>query len=164
MVKKHRLILAALALAFSAACVGDNPVEAPFDPGPLPALPAGTQIVTTASGLQYAELQAGGGAVAQAGQQVRVHYTGWLSTGAPFDSSLDGAPLLFTIGGGRLIAGFDEGVRGMRVGGKRRLIIPPALGYGSEPVRDQAGRVVIPANSTLVFDIELVSIATTTAS
>jgi len=82
-----------------------------------------------------------------------VHYTGWLATGKKFDSSLDrGSPFEFLLGGRRVIAGWEEGVAGMKVGGKRRLVIPPHLGYGP------GGRGIIPANATLTFDVELVGI------
>ena len=89
------------------------------------------QMVMTASGLNYADLVVGDGEVAVAGQTVKVHYTGWLLDGTKFDSSLDrGTPFQFPLGAGRVIKGWDEGVEGMRVGGKRLLIIPPELGYG----------------------------------
>ena len=108
----------------------------------------------TDSGLKYEDLTEGEGAEAKAGQQVRVHYTGWLTDGTKFDSSLDrNEPFSFPLGGGRVIRGWDEGVQGMRVGGKRRLTIPPQLGYGAAG----AGGV-IPPNATLVFEVELVEI------
>jgi len=104
-------------------------------------------------GLMIQDFAQGEGTEVKAGDTVAVHYTGMLSDGKKFDSSVDrNKPLIFTIGGGQLIKGFDEGVVGMKVGGKRRLIIPPDLGYGSNPVGP------IPANSTLVFDVELISI------
>ena len=109
---------------------------------------------TTASGLVIEDLTVGGGAVAAAGQQATVHYTGWLTSGRKFDSSKDrNQPFAFPLGGGRVIAGWDEGVQGMRVGGVRKLTIPPELGYGASG----AGGV-IPPNATLVFDVELVDI------
>jgi FKBP-type peptidyl-prolyl cis-trans isomerase len=83
---------------------------------------------------------------------VSVQYTGWLSDGTPFDTSRGGAPFVFVLGAGQVIAGFDEGVRGMEIGGKRRLIVPPALGYGS------TGAGPIPPNATLIFDVELVAV------
>ncbi len=108
---------------------------------------------TTASGLKYYVLKAGTGAVAKAGQEVKVHYTGWLTDGKKFDSSLDrGEPIAFRLGAGMVIKGWDEGVAGMKIGEKRQLQIPPALGYGASG----AGGV-IPPNAELIFDVELVS-------
>lgn len=109
---------------------------------------------TTPSGLQYDDLLVGQGAVAQAGQFVTVHYTGWLTNGRKFDSSLDrGDPFSFHLGQGQVIAGWDEGVQGMQIGGKRKLTIPPDLGYG----RYGAGGV-IPPDATLVFEVELLEV------
>ena len=119
---------------------------------------AAPEIVTTPSGLRYQDLATGGGAEAKAGQQVSVHYTGWLDQtgekGPKFDSSLDrGKPFQFPLGAGRVIRGWDEGVAGMKVGGKRTLLIPAALGYGSRG----AGRA-IPPNADLIFDVELLGV------
>ena len=109
---------------------------------------------TSPSGLQYSVDAPGTGAQPRAGQTVSVHYTGWLTNGTKFDSSRDrGAPLEFPIGTGRVIAGWDEGVGAMKVGEKRTLVIPPALGYGE---RGASG--VIPPNATLVFKVELVGV------
>lgn len=109
---------------------------------------------TTASGLQIEEISVGEGAVAEAGQIVSVHYTGWLVDGSKFDSSRDrNDPFSFPLGGRRVIAGWDEGVAGMRVGGVRKLTIPPQLGYGA---RGAGG--VIPPNATLVFEVELLAL------
>ncbi|KVO22600.1 FKBP-type peptidyl-prolyl cis-trans isomerase [Burkholderia ubonensis] len=111
-------------------------------------------VITTASGLKYEDLTEGTGAEAQAGQTVSVHYTGWLTDGQKFDSSKDrNAPFAFVLGGGMVIKGWDEGVQGMKVGGVRRLTIPPQLGYGP---RGAGG--VIPPNATLVFEVELLDI------
>lgn len=113
------------------------------------------QEVRKPSGLRYVDEVVGTGAEAQPGQQVSVHYTGMLESGTKFDSSLDPGkqPLSFTLGSPGMIPGFDEGVRGMKVGGKRRLIIPPQLGYGP------AGRPPsIPGNATLIFEIELLKV------
>ncbi|MGY8903599.1 MAG: FKBP-type peptidyl-prolyl cis-trans isomerase [Burkholderiales bacterium] len=112
-------------------------------------------MITTPSGLQYQDTQVGSGATAAAGQHVTVHYTGWLynngAQGAKFDSSVDRrSPFDFSLGAGMVIKGWDEGVQGMQVGGKRTLIIPPELGYGA---RGAGG--VIPPNATLKFDVEL---------
>jgi FKBP-type peptidyl-prolyl cis-trans isomerase FkpA len=109
---------------------------------------------TTASGLQFEELSVGSGDTATAGQKVSVHYTGWLTNGTKFDSSKDrGEPFVFPLGKGHVIRGWDEGVAGMKVGGKRKLTIPPALGYGA---RGAGG--VIPPNATLVFEVELLDV------
>ncbi len=108
----------------------------------------------TDSGLKYEDLTAGEGAEAVAGKRVTVHYTGWLENGKKFDSSLDrNDPFSFKLGAGQVIRGWDEGVAGMKVGGKRKLTIPAALGYGS---RGAGG--VIPPNATLIFDVELLAV------
>jgi FKBP-type peptidyl-prolyl cis-trans isomerase len=116
--------------------------------------PVSAQATVTASGLQIIDIKVGSGDEAQDGQTVSVNYTGWLADGTKFDSSLDrGQPISFVLGAGQVIPGFDEGVAGMKVGGQRRLIIPPDLAYGAE------GRPpVIPANAELTFDIELESV------
>ena len=115
-------------------------------------------MITTPSGLQYVDTTIGTGAQAQTGQQVSVHYTGWLYNdgvkGAKFDSSKDrNDPFGFGLGAGMVIKGWDEGVQGMRVGGKRTLVIPPQLGYGA---RGAGG--AIPPNATLMFDVELLGV------
>ena len=108
----------------------------------------------TPSGLIVEDINIGEGAAAAAGQKVTVHYTGWLTNGAKFDSSKDrNDPFVFPLGGGRVIKGWDEGVRGMKVGGKRKLTIPPALGYGA-----RGAGSVIPPNATLVFEVELLGV------
>ncbi|MDH5258535.1 MAG: FKBP-type peptidyl-prolyl cis-trans isomerase [Gammaproteobacteria bacterium] len=106
------------------------------------------------SGLKYEELEEGTGAEATAGNKVTVHYTGWLENGSKFDSSLDrNDPFQFSLGAGMVIKGWDEGVAGMKIGGKRKLTIPSALGYGASG----AGGV-IPPNATLIFDVELLAV------
>lgn len=108
---------------------------------------------TTASGLVIEEITIGDGAEASAGQEVTVHYTGWLTDGKKFDSSKDrDDPFVFPLGAGRVIKGWDEGVQGMKVGGTRKLTIPSALGYGARG----AGNV-IPPDATLVFEVELLA-------
>lgn len=109
----------------------------------------------TASGVEYWDLKVGTGATASNGKTVTVHYTGWLaSNGKKFDSSVDrGQPFMFSLGAGQVIKGWEEGVAGMKIGGKRQLRIPPDLGYGA---RGAGG--VIPPNATLIFDVELLGV------
>jgi peptidylprolyl isomerase len=156
MTRKASLFLgaaAALALAvFPAAAQKDN--AAPKDDEKK----CETKMQKSPSGLQYQDTVVGTGATPRQGQTAVVHYTGWLwvdgAKGTKFDSSVDrGTPIEFVIGGGRIIKGWDEGVGSMKVGGKRTLLIPPQLGYGA-PGRPP----VIPPNSTLIFDVELVGI------
>ena len=111
--------------------------------------------IRTPSGLVIEDLVVGSGAVASAGQRVTVHYTGWLTDGKKFDSSKDRRdPFVFPLGRGQVIKGWDEGVAGMKVGGKRKLTIPPSLGYGA---RGAGG--VIPPNATLLFEVELLNVS-----
>ena len=112
------------------------------------------EAIQTASGLEYVEIVEGTGASPKTGDSVSVHYTGWLKSGQKFDSSVDrGEPFVFPIGRGRVIKGWDEGVATMKVGGKRKLIIPAHLGYG----QSGAGGV-IPPGATLIFEVELLKI------
>ena len=132
-----------------------KPIEEPPAPEaetkPAPSAP---KTIKTASGLRYQDLVVGKGASPKAGNRVRVHYTGWLTDGTKFDSSLDrGVPFDFTLGRGEVIPGWDEGVATMKVGGKRKLTIPPQLAYGS----GGAGGV-IPPNATLIFEVELLAV------
>jgi peptidylprolyl isomerase len=113
----------------------------------------GAKAMTTQSGLRYEDIVVGTGPSPQSGQEVTVHYTGTLEDGTKFDSSFDhGQPIKFKIGVGRVIKGWDEGLMTMKVGGKRKLVIPPQLGYGARPMGP------IPPNSTLVFEVELLDV------
>jgi peptidylprolyl isomerase len=142
-----RFACAVVALAIAAAVPLLGGVEA-----------AANQVIEMPNGLKYTDTKTGDGATATPGNKVSVHYTGWLynngAKGAKFDSSVDrGQPFQFTLGAHQVIAGWDEGVAGMKVGGKRTLIIPPELGYGA---RGAGG--VIPPNATLMFDVELLGV------
>ncbi|MGD0205023.1 MAG: FKBP-type peptidyl-prolyl cis-trans isomerase [Dehalococcoidia bacterium] len=118
-----------------------------------PPVVSGTPTATT-SGLQFIDIKVGTGDSPQTGDTVEVNYTGWLADGTEFDSSLDPShPFSFVIGTGKVIKGWDEGVASMKVGGQRRLIIPPELAYGQRGYPN-----VIPANAQLIFDVELLSI------
>jgi FKBP-type peptidyl-prolyl cis-trans isomerase FkpA len=114
----------------------------------------GVPEVATDTGLKYQDLKVGDGPEAVAGKTVEVHYTGWLENGTKFDSSLDrGEPFSFRLGAGEVIEGWDQGVAGMKVGGKRKLIIPSELGYGQEGAGE-----AIPPGATLVFEVELLGV------
>ena len=129
----------------------------PSDPNPklfsmAEEIPSDSNSRTTETGLTIIDLVLGEGDEAKSGQTVTVNYTGTLENGEQFDSSYGRAPFLFPLGGGRVIKGWDEGVAGMKVGGKRKLVIPPELGYGSRNMGP------IPANSTLIFEVELLKV------
>jgi FKBP-type peptidyl-prolyl cis-trans isomerase len=137
----------------AAAAPSPKPGGSPA-PSPSPSAGGATKERSMSTGLTYTDLVVGTGAEAKAGQTAVVHYTGWLMDGTKFDSSKDrGQPFSFPLGGGRVIRGWDEGVAGMKVGGKRELIIPPELGYGA---RGAGG--VIPPNATLKFEVELLDL------
>lgn len=145
-------LAAALPLALALGLLAAPPAAAAekAEEKPMPA----AEEITTPSGLKYLELAMGDGAQAKSGDRVEVHYTGWLLDGTKFDSSVDrGRPFTFPLGAGRVIRGWDEGVAGMKVGGKRKLVIPPGLGYG-----DRGAGGVIPPNATLVFEVELLKV------
>lgn len=109
--------------------------------------------VKNASGLQYWDIKIGTGEVATEGSHVKLHYTGWLDTGKKFDSTVDAhQPYSFTLGKGEVIKGWDEGIEGMKVGGKRQLRIPPELAYGEDGHPPQ-----VPPNATLIFDVQLLA-------
>lgn len=139
--------LASILSLLATVAFADASVGGPAKTGTLKA-------VTTASGLKYYDLKKGTGAEATPGKTVTVHYTGWLANGKKFDSSVDRhLPFTFLLGRGEVIKGWDEGVAGMKVGGKRQLHIPPELGYGA---RGAGG--VIPPGATLIFDVELLGV------
>lgn len=164
-----RVLLAATAVSVLAACGEDAlpPVPTPAPATSLPAVACPVQspgttsdnfsevahLSTAAGGLQTADITAGSGAAVVSGDSLTVQYTGWLPNGTVFDSSRSAGrqPFTFVIGAGRVIRGWDLGLIGMRVGGKRRLVIPPSLGYGARATG------CIPANSTLIFDVEVLS-------
>jgi FKBP-type peptidyl-prolyl cis-trans isomerase FkpA len=144
-----------LALAFALPAQTPNhrttPVRIPNTNAPAKVTGDG---VKTDSGLQYWDIKVGTGAEAKSGDHVKVHYTGWFTSGKKFDSSVDAhQPYSFTVGAGNVIKGWDEGVAGMKVGGKRQLRIPPELAYGEKGYKD-----IIPPNATLVFDVQLLGI------
>lgn len=118
------------------------------------ATPAGREVVTS-TGLRYIDQKIGGGAEAGPGKTVELLYTGWLEDGTKFDASVDPShPFRFRIGIDEVIQGWNEGITGMKAGGRRRLVVPPELGYG----RQGAGGGVIPGNATLVFEVELIAV------
>jgi len=146
------IALVGAALLTGACKRGGEPVSPPAESGKSGAMEG--KLETTASGLQYVEVRSGTGASPQVGQLAIVHYTGWLADGKKFDSSRDRAkPFSFKLGQGQVIKGWDEGVATMKVGGVRKLIIPPNLAYGAAG----AGGV-IPPNATLTFEVELLDV------
>jgi peptidylprolyl isomerase len=146
-------LLAALGVA--SGCGSANKSSAPGAPSTSSPMKVSGQPTTTASGLQYWDIVVGTGATAAPGNSVKVHYTGFLTTGEKFDSSRDrGEPFSFPLGAGQVIKGWDEGVAGMKVGGQRQLRIPRQLGYGAAG----AGGA-IPPNATLIFDVELLEVS-----
>jgi FKBP-type peptidyl-prolyl cis-trans isomerase len=157
---KYMLITAVVALAITAmfAQISTAQSSTPKKPATHTAASGPTKVtgdpVKTASGLEYWDIKVGTGATAATGQAVKVHYTGWLTTGKKFDSSVGtGKPFEFKLGASEVIKGWDEGVAGMKVGGKRQLRIPPDLAYGEKGYPG-----AIPANATLIFDVQLVAV------
>jgi peptidylprolyl isomerase len=145
------LFLVFLAAVGVAVGCGGNKPAGPSTSAPMKVTGSPT---TTASGLQYWDIVTGTGATAMPGNVVKVHYSGFLTTGAKFDSSRDrGEPFSFPLGAGQVIKGWDEGVAGMKVGGQRQLRIPPELGYGAAGAPG-----AIPPNATLIFDVELLDV------
>jgi FKBP-type peptidyl-prolyl cis-trans isomerase len=150
-----RLFLSTLLAASALALAACNRAPTPSPTNSTGGAPAASAAeVTMPDGLQYTDDQIGSGAEATAGKTAVVHYTGWLMDGTKFDSSVDrNQPFSFPLGAGQVIKGWDEGVVGMKVGGKRTLIIPPSLGYGA---RGAGG--VIPPNATLKFEVQLLDV------
>jgi FKBP-type peptidyl-prolyl cis-trans isomerase len=142
------LVLLALGAVIVLAQTATKPAAAAA--GPTKVTGEGTK---TPTGLQYWDIKVGTGPEAQKGQRVKVHYTGWLTSGKKFDSSIGGKPFDLRLGAGDVIKGWDEGIAGMKVGGKRQLRIPPNLAYGT-----QGYPGAIPPNATLIFDVQLVAI------
>jgi FKBP-type peptidyl-prolyl cis-trans isomerase len=146
-------ILAALAITI-VSCL--DPLEVPpCTRTTITPISSSADTIITNTGLKYVDGLPGRGVAAEWCQTLAVHYTASLLDGTRFDSSQVDNPLVFTPGLGGLIDGLEQGVIGMRLEGTRRLIIPSTLGFGSEPRRDQTGAIVIPANSTVIFDIEI---------
>ena len=144
----HTLIAALLAAAFPLL------ISACADSQDGKAAQSEAREIVTPTGLKYVDLEVGEGPEATSGKNVEVHYTGWLEDGTKFASSLDRQrPFTFRLGAGEVIEGWDQGVAGMKVGGKRKLIIPPDLGYG-----EQGAGEVIPPGATLVFEVELLGV------
>ena len=155
----RRFSLALVSIATLTAlcgCGGEKTASPGISPSTASPMKVNGSPITTSSGLQYWDLVVGTGATATPGSMVKVHYSGFLTSGQKFDSSRDrGEPFSFPLGAGQVIKGWDEGVAGMRVGGQRQLRIPPSLGYGAEG----AGGGTIPPNATLIFDVELLDVS-----
>jgi FKBP-type peptidyl-prolyl cis-trans isomerase FkpA len=151
----HRLITAVVAAGLIACGGSADRNDSPGKGGFSASLGVDTLVMTkTPSGLRYQEVTPGQGKEATPGQTVSVHYTGWLPNGEKFDSSRDrDEPFGFTLGAGEVIAGWDEGVAGMKVGGRRKLVVPPELAYGTAGAPPD-----IPPGATLVFDVELLDV------
>jgi FKBP-type peptidyl-prolyl cis-trans isomerase FkpA len=145
------VLASAFALAAQTSSRKTTPVRVPNTNVPTKVTGDG---VKTDSGLQYWDIKIGTGEEAKSGDHVKVHYTGWFTSGKKFDSSVDARqPYSFTLGAANVIKGWDEGVSGMKVGGKRQLRIPPELAYGEQGYKD-----IIPPNATLIFDVQLLAV------
>jgi FKBP-type peptidyl-prolyl cis-trans isomerase FkpA len=151
------VLLGALTAAVAVSCI--DPLDVPpCTPTTVTPVSASGDTVTTNTGLKYVDGLAGQGVAADWCETLAVHYSAYLLDGTKFDSSAVNNPLLFTPGVGSIIDGLEQGVIGMRTEGSRRLIIPPGLAFGAEPRRNTAGEIVIPGNSTVVFDIEVLAV------
>jgi FKBP-type peptidyl-prolyl cis-trans isomerase len=153
-VATYSLVLCVVVLASACAKKEETPIS--NTPAQAPAITAVTSqpVVAEVTDMKIEDMKVGTGAVAEAGKSVTVHYTGWLTNGTKFDSSKDhGQPFTFPLGAGRVIKGWDQGVAGMKVGGLRKLTIPPNLGYGAHGAGGD-----IPPNATLVFEVELLGV------
>ncbi len=150
---KKLAILLILAAASSLSLFAQTPAHKPMHPASAGPTKVTGDGVKTESGLQFWDIKVGTGDEAKSGCKVKVHYTGWLTTGKKFDSSIGHQPYEFTLGQNEVIKGWDEGVTGMKVGGKRQLRIPPELAYGEDGHPPQ-----VPASATLIFDVQLVSV------
>ena len=154
--------VARLALCLSAALLtgcAERLTAPPCTPVPFDLASVSGDTITTTTGLRYLDGAPGTGTALPWCRTVIVHYTGYLVDGTKFDSSRDiDRPLVFTPGNGNLIDGFEQGVIGMRMCGTRRLIVPPDLGFGAEPRRNDAGEIIVPGNATVVFDLEVLEI------
>jgi FKBP-type peptidyl-prolyl cis-trans isomerase len=150
-----QLCLAAGALT---GCIGGSLTAPECTPVPFSQASVQADTITTTTGLRYIEGEAGIGTPLDWCRQVAIHYDAFLLDGTKFDSSREENPLIFVPGIGDLIDGIEQGVIGMRTDGSRRLIIPPALAFGSTPRRDGSGQIIVPGNSTVVYDIEIVGI------
>jgi FKBP-type peptidyl-prolyl cis-trans isomerase len=154
---KYRIAAATMGLVLGTAVYAQTPAHKPIQVV-RPNTNAPTKVtgdgVKTDSGLQYWDIKLGLGPLAKAGDHVKVHYTGWFTSGKKFDSTVDAnQPYEFTLGQGDVIKGWDEGISGMKVGGKRQLRIPPELAYG------EAGfKAIVPPNATLIFDVQLLAV------
>jgi peptidylprolyl isomerase len=149
----HYFIISFILAGALSGCVEQKEQKVEKDKEKMTVAVASEEEITTPSGLKYVERQIGTGDVAQKGKTIAVHYVGTLEDGTKFDSSVDrGKPIDFKLGVGQVIKGWDEGLTDVKVGGKRKLIIPAELGYGNRA----AGK--IPANSTLIFEVELVAV------
>ena len=158
---RHLLTVAA-AMAILPSCLGDStgPRTPDCDTVAAEQVSVRGDTITTSTGLRYINTSEGTGITVESCREVAVHYTGYLLNGSQFDSTrgANDQPFFFVPGTRRVIRGFEQGVVGMKVGGTRRLIIPPNLGYGAQPrINPQTGEEVIPANSTLIFDVEVVA-------
>jgi len=146
--KKTTPLLFGLLLIISCGSSVNSPIQN------TPQQISASQFSTTTNGVQFHDITVGSGNITQPGRLLTVHYTGWLESGTKFDSSVDrNDPFQFVLGAGRVIPGWEEGVNGMRVGGHRQLVIPPALAYGAS-----GSGSTIPPNATLIFEIELINI------